>query len=61
MTKEENKIYQKEYYRKNKEKFILYRINNKKRISQQRKAFRENNKDKMKLQYEKAKEKRKIN
>jgi hypothetical protein len=60
MTKEENSIYQKQYYLKNKDKFIKYRKENKQKIYLQRKEYREKNKEKMKIQYEKAKEKRKI-
>jgi len=55
-----DKQYYRDYYQKNKEKFILYRIENKDKISLQRKEFRLNNKDVMKIQYEKSKEKRKI-
>ena len=55
-----DKQYHKDYYEKNKEKFILYRIENKDKISLQRKQFRLNNKEIMKIQYENAKEKRKI-
>ena len=38
-----DKQYHKDYYEKNKEKFILYRIENKEKISLQRKEFRLNN------------------
>jgi hypothetical protein len=55
-----DKEYFRNYYQKNKEKYKKYREENKEEIYIKRKIYRDNNKEKMKMQYEKAKEKRKI-
>ena len=47
MTKEERKVYRKEYYEKNKEKHKEYREKNKEKIKEYKKEYRDTNKEKI--------------
>ena len=60
-TSEENKIYMREYYLNNKDKWDNYRDTHKEEIRDRKKTYRENNKEKLKAKkstwYQENKEK----